>query len=135
MGRAVLETGGRPIAQGVHIAKRHLPANDSCNIEVRSCNRGFNHGALQMPPNTPECDAHPAPACAQELAPGERLIRLSEVLAITGESKTTAYENMASPDPESRHPLPIKDGRASLFVLSEVHAYIAGKIARLPRKG
>lgn len=80
-----------------------------------------------MSPNHPE-------TALPTLPPGERLVRLPEVLSITGESKTTAYENMANPDPERHHPLPIKDGRAALFLLSEVHAYTAKKIARLPRK-
>ena len=87
-----------------------------------------------MPTNPSETDTQAAPSGVPALAPGERLIRLPEVLSITGESKTTAYENMAHPDPAQRHPLPIKDGRAALFLLSEVQAYTARKIARLPRK-
>ena len=63
--------------------------------------------------------------------PGERLIRLPELLSITGESRTQCYENIGS----GLHPAPRKDGRASLWVLSEVSQYIAQKIARLPRKG
>ncbi|MFZ2648560.1 MAG: hypothetical protein WA210_00510 [Burkholderiaceae bacterium] len=88
-----------------------------------------------MPPNHPAAETHAANVKPYELTPGERLIHLSEVLSITGESRTSAYENMAHPDPELRHPLPIKDGRSSLFLLSEVQAYTAKKIARLPRKG
>lgn len=88
-----------------------------------------------MPPNPPERATHAAQLRPYELTPGERLLRIDAVLAITGESKSCAYENMANPDPELRHPLPIKDGRTSLFLLSEVQAYTAKKIARLPRKG
>lgn len=87
-----------------------------------------------MPPLPPDAAAHAAHLKPYELDPGERLIRLPEVLTLTGESKTTAYENMAHADPELRHPLPLKDGRAALFLLSEVRAYVAKKIARLPRK-
>lgn len=87
-----------------------------------------------MRPNPHETATNAAPLKPYELTPGERLIRLPEVLSITGESKTTAYENMAHPDPELRHPLPLKDGRAARFLLSEVRAYTAKKIARLPRK-
>ncbi len=87
-----------------------------------------------MPPNPPESPTHAAHVKPYELTPDERLVKLPEVLSLTGESKTSAYENMAHPDPELRHPLPIKDGRAALFLLSEVRAYVAKKIARLPRK-
>ena len=88
-----------------------------------------------MPPIPPDAALQAAHRKSYDVHPGERLVRLPEVLSITGESKTTAYENMAHPDPELRHPLPLKDGRAALFLLSEIHAYLAKKIARLPRKG
>lgn len=61
----------------------------------------------------------------------ERLIRLPEYLALTGESRTVAYERIAAGDA----PAPLKDGRASLWVLSEVRAYVAKKIANAQRKG
>lgn len=61
----------------------------------------------------------------------ERLIGFKEYLILTGENRTTAYERMAA----GTAPKPIKDGRASRWVLSEVQAYIARKIASLPRKG
>lgn len=64
-------------------------------------------------------------------ATSERLIRINEVMAMTGESRTACYDNIAA----GIHPKPLKDGRASLFRLSEVQAYVAQKIARLPRKG
>ncbi len=88
-----------------------------------------------MPPKAHENATHSAQLKPYELTPSERLLRIDAVLAITGESKSCAYENMANPDPELRHPLPIKDGRSSLFLLSEVESYVAKKIARLPRKG
>jgi predicted DNA-binding transcriptional regulator AlpA len=73
----------------------------------------------------------PETASAHSPAPVERLIRLNEVLTYTGEARTTCYDNIAA----GIHPAPLKDGRASLWKLSEVHAYVAQKIARLPRKG
>ena len=79
----------------------------------------------------PETATHAATVSPQTYAPGERLIRLPELLSITGESRTTCYDNIAA----GIHPAPLKDGRASLFRLSEVSAYVAQKIARLPRKG
>ena len=73
----------------------------------------------------------PIATAAQIQPPVERLIRLNEVLTYTGEARTTCYDNIAA----GTHPAPLKDGRASLWKLSEVHAYVAQKIARLPRKG
>jgi predicted DNA-binding transcriptional regulator AlpA len=73
----------------------------------------------------------PIATVAQIQTPVERLIRLNEVLTYTGEARTTCYDNIAA----GIHPAPLKDGRASLWKLSEVHAYVAQKIARLPRKG
>lgn len=80
-----------------------------------------------QPPGTA---THAATVSPQTYAPGERLIRLPELLSITGESRTTCYDNIAA----GTHPAPRKDGRASLWVLSEVSRYVAQKIARLPRK-
>lgn len=79
----------------------------------------------------PEAATHAATVATYTHTPGERLIRLPELLATTGESRTQCYENIAS----GLHPAPRKDGRASLWVQSEVQAYVAAKIARLPRKG
>ena len=64
------------------------------------------------------------------VAAPERLIRFHEYLAITGENRTDAYAKMAA----GIAPKPIKDGRASLWVLSEVQAYVHRKIADAPRK-
>ena len=61
---------------------------------------------------------------------GDRLIRFPEYCAITGETRTQAYEKMGA----GIAPKPIKDGRASRWVLSEVHAYVARKIATAQRK-
>ena len=79
----------------------------------------------------PETATQATPANAFTHTPGERLIRLSELLTFTGEARTTCYDNIAA----GIHPAPLKDGRASLWKLSEVQAYVAQKIARLPRKG
>lgn len=55
---------------------------------------------------------------------------MNEYLNLVGESRTVAYERIA----KRLAPTPIKDGRATLFVLSEVQAYIERKIATSPRK-
>ena len=83
------------------------------------------------PSQPPETATHAAPMNPLALAPIERFLRVPELLSITGESRTQCYENIAS----GLHPAPYKDGRASLWVMSEVQAYVAQKIARLPRKG
>lgn len=83
------------------------------------------------PSNPPKSAAHAATLTPYARPPGERLIRLPELLSITGESRTQCYENIST----GLHPAPRKDGRASLWVMSEVQAYVAQKIARLPRKG
>lgn len=79
----------------------------------------------------PETATHAAPTNPLTFVPSERLIRLPEVLSMTGEARTTCYDAIAT----GTHPAPLKDGRASLWRLSEVQAYVAQKIARLPRKG
>lgn len=82
-------------------------------------------------PKPPETATHAAPVTPCIFTPGERLIRLAETLSMTGEARTTCYDNIAA----GIHPAPLKDGRSSLWKLSEVQAYVAQKIARLPRKG
>ena len=77
-----------------------------------------------------EAATHAATINPHAPAPVERFVRLPELLSITGESRTQCYENISS----GLHPAPRKDGRASLWVMSEVQAYVAQKIARLPRK-
>ena len=81
-----------------------------------------------QPPGTATRAATVSP---QTYVPGERLIRLPECMLMTAESRTATYDNIAA----GIHPAPLKDGRASLWKLSEVQAYVAQKIARLPRKG
>jgi predicted DNA-binding transcriptional regulator AlpA len=84
-------------------------------------------------PKPPEAEtrAQAPTATLASHAPGERLIRLAETLSMTGESRSTCYENIAA----GIHPAPLKDGRASLWRLSEIDGYVRQKIARLPRKG
>ena len=84
-----------------------------------------------QPSKPPESASSKTAANSHIHAPLERLIRIGEVLTYTGEARTTCYDNIAA----GIHPAPLKDGRASLWKLSEVHAYVAQKIARLPRKG
>ena len=63
-------------------------------------------------------------------ASGERLIRLPELLSITGLSRTQAYEKIAAGELTP----PIKDGRSSFWPFSEVQAYVVHKIATAKRK-
>lgn len=85
-----------------------------------------------MHPSKPPASSQYAEPVTPPAPPqSERLIRLPELLLMTGESRTSCYSNIAA----GLHPAPLKDGRASLFRLSEVQAYVAQKIARLPRKG
>ena len=83
------------------------------------------------PSKPPETATDAAPVTPCIFTPGERLIRLAECLSMTSEARTTCYDNIAA----GIHPAPLKDGRSSLFILSEIQAYVAQKIARLPRKG
>lgn len=62
---------------------------------------------------------------------GERLILLPEVRARTGKSTSTIYAQMASGD----FPRPLKRGRQSVWVESEVQAVIDREIQTLPRMG
>ena len=72
--------------------------------------------------------AHPTEQLAYSQE--EALIRFDRYSALTGETKTVAYAKMAA----GVAPKPLKDGRASVWRLSEVRAYVARKIATLPRK-
>jgi predicted DNA-binding transcriptional regulator AlpA len=81
-------------------------------------------------PQPPESAAHASIIDPKTHAPEERMIRLPEVLSMTGESRTQCYENIKT----GLHPAPRKDGRASLWVLSEMRAYVVLKISRLPCK-
>ena len=63
--------------------------------------------------------AHPAPAS------GERLLRLPQVLALTGRGRTTTLDEVRA----GRFPRPIKVGGAALWLESEVQAWIADRVA------
>lgn len=61
----------------------------------------------------------------------ERLILLPEVRARTGRGTTAIYEQIAA----GTFPAPLKRGRQSVWVESEVQAVIDREIATLPRMG
>lgn len=55
-----------------------------------------------------------------------RLLRLREVLYRTGMSRSRVYAHMA----EGQFPRPVKLGRTSTWLESEIEAWIAAKIAQ-----
>lgn len=61
----------------------------------------------------------------------ERLILLPEVRLRTGKATSTIYAEMAA----GTFPRPLKRGRQSVWVESEVQAVIDREIATLPRMG
>lgn len=61
----------------------------------------------------------------------ESLLKLPAVRERTGLSTSGVYAAMA----EDRFPRPLKRGRTSLWIESEVAAWIAAEIKRLPRMG
>jgi prophage regulatory protein len=63
--------------------------------------------------------ARPAPAS------GERLLRLPQVLALTGRGRTATLDDVRT----GRFPAAIKIGSAALWLESEVQAWIADRIA------
>lgn len=61
----------------------------------------------------------------------EALLKLPEVRTRTGKSTSTIYAEMAA----GKFPRPLKRGRQSVWVASEVQAVILREIATLPRMG
>lgn len=61
----------------------------------------------------------------------EALLRLPKVRDRTGLSTSGIYAAMA----DGRFPLPKKRGRTSLWVKSEIDAWVEAEIKRLPRMG
>lgn len=74
-----------------------------------------------MPPITHVHAEHP-PAVA--LQPGERLLRLPAVLELTGRGRTAVLDDVKA----GRFPRPIKVGSASMWLHSEVQAWIGERI-------
>ena len=64
------------------------------------------------------------PASQTQPAPDERLLRLPLVLQITGRGRTATLDDVRA----GRFPKPIKVGTASLWVASEVQAWIAARM-------
>lgn len=60
-----------------------------------------------------------------------RLIRLSEVMHLTGLARSTIYEKIKQPRGSGGcFPTPLKLGAISVWVEAEVHAWIADQIKR-----
>ena len=85
-----------------------------------------------MQPTNPHGHATKGAALTENpIAPGERLVRLPEVMSLTGKGRTQLYEEIK----DKTFPAPLKDGRCSLWVLSEIQGWIAIRVATAPRKG
>jgi predicted DNA-binding transcriptional regulator AlpA len=69
--------------------------------------------------------AVPEPSCPV----GDSLLKLADVRSRTAMSTTTIYAQMAA----GKFPLPLKRGRQSVWIASEVQAEIDRQIATLPR--
>lgn len=66
-----------------------------------------------------------------QIAPeSNRLIRLPRVIDLTGKARTQIDDAIR----KGNFPAPIKEGRLTLWVESEVQAWIADRIANAPRK-
>lgn len=70
----------------------------------------------------------PSESAATRPASEDRLIRLSEVLSIVGLGPSRVYELIAAPTPD-RFPPPVKVGRSSRWLASEVHAWVARQVS------
>ena len=55
----------------------------------------------------------------------ERLLTLPEVLKRTGKGKSSVYAGIAA----SKFPVPVKDGKSTRFLASEIDAWIAARVA------
>lgn len=71
---------------------------------------------------------HPSESTVTRPAPEDRLIPLPEVRAIVSFGTSRIYELMAAPTPD-RFPPPVKVGRSSRWLASEVHAWVARQVA------
>ena len=58
------------------------------------------------------------------IPPGEVLLRLPQVLAMTGRGRTSTLDDVKA----GTFPKPIKVGSASLYLQSEVQAWIAARV-------
>lgn len=63
----------------------------------------------------------------------EELAPLKRAVIVTGQSKTYIYRHIG--DKEDPFPAPIKIGGRSMWVLSELHAWVANKVASSRRMG
>ena len=73
----------------------------------------------------PNPHGHPAkPANLAQHVPDERLLRLPLVLQTTGRGRTATLDDVKA----GRFPKPIKVGTASMWLHSEVQAWIAARV-------
>lgn len=61
--------------------------------------------------------------------PGDTFLRRGQVLERTGQSRSTLYARMAADE----FPRPLKDGAVSVWLASEVQAWIEDRARTLPR--
>lgn len=73
---------------------------------------------------------HPNPPASAVAPRGEVLLRLPQVLAMTGRGRTSTLDDVKA----GTFPKPIKCGSASLWLHSEVQAWIAARV-RQSREG
>lgn len=60
----------------------------------------------------------------------QRLLSIEETMSMTGHRRSETYERIR----KGIHPVPVKVGRSSRFVLSEIQQYVADLVANSPRK-
>lgn len=73
----------------------------------------------KIPPESATADRQTLP-----LSVDERLLRLPAVLALTGRGRTATLDDVKA----GRFPRPIKVGAASMWLHSEVQAWIAARV-------
>lgn len=69
-------------------------------------------------------EAPPTPETPAAALPGERLIRLPAVLDLTGRGRTATLDDVKA----GSFPKPVKVGAATMWLYSEVQAWIADRV-------
>ena len=77
-----------------------------------------------MRPSPSESPAVTLPVSPAVVPPAEHLLRLPRVLELTGRGRTATLDDVKA----GRFPKPIKIGAASMWLQSEVQAWIAARV-------
>ena len=77
-----------------------------------------------MRTNQSESPAVTLPVSPATVPPAERFLRLPRVLELTGRGRTATLDDVKA----GRFPKPIKVGAASMYLESEVYAWIAARV-------